>query len=320
MAQKSSTWATIAIIILLLIGLALLVSTAIIANNNIQKSIGNTVQSFSANTGPGANFSTPLTGTDANGNTISQVSCPAEKTINIIGAFYQVSDPYGSCNTLANNNNKVSAINAMCGVMGTGSVVPVPIGTCSTSGDCYDPNIFECINNTCQLQQMCSTDADCNFGSGVYTCQGATGGNKNGYCVDKNVCLGLSYSGQGELQTPLINTYNNNSVCDPTNATTMCAIRDASAYIATKCNGQNVCNLTIADFGPTPCSGITATPCNFNTSQSSFEDFTSDRNSLYCQLPFNYGWSGQPPQNSTGSPGNASVNLGYTVHGIYTCI
>jgi hypothetical protein len=205
----------------------------------------------------------------------------------------------------------------MCGANGNINPQPIPASgsSCSTDNDCFDPNIFQCLNGHCQLRP-CSSDSDCqesNNPTGSYKCIGPSG---SSYCLDTNVCLGITYSASGQSFTP---TGLVNPVCTPNNQTTMCALRDASAYVANKCDGQNSCNITIEDFGPYPCS-FQPVGCNLDTSDTSVQDFTSARNTTYCQLPFSYGYPGGVPSNSSGqsSPGNA--NIGYTVHGIYTCV
>lgn len=308
-------WVILIIGLLLFLFLMLFGGSAYFVDQNLKSSVINRYIPFSASMGPGGKDSY-VTMTNGNGQQTSQLTCPSGYKINIVGAFHQVFDPNEQC-TPSFSNKISNALSATCGATGDkqNDPQPVPIGVCSSDSDCYDPNIFECVNSKCQLKtNACNSDSDCGS-DGVHKCI-------KGMCIDKNVCLGITYDGKGELNTPSSITGNTNPICDPTNTSTRCAIRDASAFVADKCDGQNSCSIKISDFGPLPCSGFEVTSCNIDPSSTNQQDFTPDRQSSYCQLPMGYGVSGGIPsgasQNGTSAP--ATVNLGYQVHGFYTCV
>lgn len=317
-------WSILIICILFIIIIVFGALTLYKSNQNIEYSQLKVIYPFSATTDYTGNLDVPLTGTDINGNTINQIQCPAGYNVNILGAFIQVNDPYNECSVIADNvvNN---TIKVTCGTNSINwnseqpnpNANPAP-GTCSTAEDCYDPTIFDCVNNKCQLKKHCGTDEDCfeqTNKSGSYACVGSTGFHGNGYCVEKNVCLGVTYSGP----IPVATTGLVNPICTPSNKTTQCAIRDASAYLAKKCNGINSCQASFTDFGPLPCQ-IQPEGCGLTfPSETNINDYSNERNNSYCQLPFSYGVSGVEPQyGSSGAP--PSVNIGYSVHGIFNCV
>jgi hypothetical protein len=166
---------------------------------------------------------------------------------------------------------------------------------------------------------------------GSFACIDTSGGNAcnssttQAVCIDKNMCYGITYNGSDSSGvTPFpTTTIGGNQVCAP-GGTGQCAIRDASAYIASKCDGQQTCALSTADCGPLPCSNIPVDNCNFDLSSplSGEADFTGERvDRGFCSLPFAYGYPGGPAlgiQQFNNTP--ASVSLGYQIHGLYTCI
>jgi hypothetical protein len=308
-------WIIVVIVFLMILFLIIFSGSAYMVDQNIKSSVTNRFIPFSASMGPEAE-DVYITMTNENGDKTSQLQCPAGYNINIVGAFSQVFDPNNECTT-SSSNSISQALSATCGATGNPQKdpQPVPISSCASDGDCYNPNIFQCVNSKCQLREnACQADSDCG-GSGVYKCL-------NGLCIDKNICLGITYDGKDELQSPLTLTGNSNPICDPSNKNTRCAVRDASAYVAQKCDGQNQCQLKISDFGPLPCSGFNLTSCGFSSSQTNQQDYTSNRDTSYCQLPLGYGASGGIPEGSSanGQSFPATVNLGYQVHGFYTCI
>ena len=311
-------WSVI-VMILLLVGTALFLGFGIYyANKNLQRSQMRRLIPFSATMGPDANPNVPLTGKNADGQTVNQISCPAGYHVNIVGAFFQVFDPYGEC-TNPQDNLVSSAITATCGATGSpAGPGPVEAGFCQSDGDCFDPNIFTCNSKgKCELRKFCKTDSDCESGSsasGVYKCV-------SGYCVDKNVCLGITYDGSDKLTNASKLTGLTNPICQPSNTQSKCAIRDASAYLASKCDGHQGCVVEVEDFGPYPCSGFEPVPVAVDTSSTAIQDFTAARTSPYSQLPFSYGFPGGVPSNSKGgqsSPG--SISLGYYTHGVFQCV
>jgi hypothetical protein len=111
------------------------------------------------------------------------------------------------------------------------------------------------------------------------------------------------YSGQFCAIYPLCSNVNKNvennvvnSVCDPITDTNICRPRDASAYLADKCDGKTTCQITFNPEDVT--SGFGTRPCNGSVSISSAN---------YTMLP-----------NMPAGGGNYSQ--GYYVHGIYSCV
>jgi hypothetical protein len=167
----------------------------------------------------------PITTTSTINGSNSQISCPVGYNVNIIGATFQVFDPYGEC------YSKPSSV----------------------------------------IQKECASS---NSSSG-----------------SDPVCANLNTSFQ-------------NTTCVATNTTNQCIPRDASAYLSSVCNGQQICNVNIdnSSFGPYPCRLQPLTLCSSNGP-------TND--SGYCALPYL----------STSQSGSTNTfSQGYYVHGIYTCV
>ena len=184
---------------------------------------------------------------DATGN--PQIQCPAGSSINIVGAFFNVFDPYNTC------------------VADLADVSPLMTGYCS--GTAPNPNV-------------CSTGMP-------------------------------------------------NTTCTPSNASTRCAIRDASALLSSVCNGQQTCEPEInpSTFGDYPCTGGTVAgiaPQACISVAGGLAAWTGPpsgtRTSPYCSLPYVPGFPGGLPQgaSSSGTSDPQSFNLGYTIHGFYTCV
>ena len=108
-------------------------------------------------------------------------------------------------------------------------------------------------------------------------------------------------------------TYNN-TICQP-GSQFGCVPRNASAWLADACNGQQTCDIaaTVAHFGPYPCE---ITPPNVDCTNTSNRDTANP----YCELPYIAGWEANQPPSGSSTPNSASQSLGYQVHGIYTCV
>jgi hypothetical protein len=128
-------------------------------------------------------------------------------------------------------------------------------------------------------------------------------------CTDPNVCPGQQGSGP-------------NGMCTPTNMSAQCAIRDASASVGAKCNGRQSCpDLTMADFGDYPCAGIAPTQCINSFTSTGQPVWSQTTRSGYCALPYIPGNPGGVPVGaSTQNSNPANANVGYIMHGIYTCV
>jgi hypothetical protein len=268
---------------------------------NQSLAISQTLLPFSSTIDPTTGSLKPLV--NASGN--PQISCPDGFSVNIVGAFFDIYDPFGEC-----TSSPSPMISSLCNPS-------VSYGSCQTDADCpyfsssSGPNAMSCVpgtggTNVCSLvPQTPST-----------TCPSPlnlTQIGSNYYCIPTDVC------GPG-VPNPTC------SASSPLASTNRCAARDASATIAKVCDGQQSCLPTLANFGDMPCLGLPSPSTAASACISGYDSFgnpqwTSTPRQGYCSLPYLPGWSGGPPVGSTsGTPSPASSNLGYTVHGIYSCI
>jgi hypothetical protein len=312
------------------------------AYHNKKKSDASMLYPFSATVGPDGQATSFSTINPNTGATVNQITCPTGTSVNIIGAISQVSDPFGMCLAGPGQTNpqlQGSALASTCGLTGT-NTIPTPVQTsiaCSPSSTC--PPGMNCVGGRCQLQvfdcngkgsKLCSTNSVCSQynASGSYQCVDVeTGGvctqdTSKGMCIETNICFSSSYSGQPPLvlDSNVMNP-NGNWMCAPGGGG-LCAVRDISAYVAAQCDGQQTCNPSIESLGPYPCA-LTPIDCNFNLSTP--EDYSSGRvasNNGYCALPFAYGNGPNVAIGGTTLPNSVTptATLGYTYHGIYTCV
>lgn len=274
----NSALVIIVIIILVILILSLGGLNYFLLKKNNEAAIQQTLKPFTAKIDP-------TTGQISKGGFTGQLSCPAGTTIQIVSAFYDIDDPYGTCSSSINNVNPLVAF--MCNPTVTGP------GTCSKDSDC--PSGTGCDSGKCKLQSHPS-----NYGSCPKNAPLTKLSDGNYYCINSNVC------GAG---VP-------NPICQP-KGSGQCAVRDASASVAQKCNGKSTCDdLSVSDFGRTPCN-FAASPCWSQITESG-PQWISDRTG-YCGLPYGPGWGGGAPDYGNNSD-SASGNLGYTMHGIYNCI
>ena len=257
--------------------------------------------------------------------TIPQIQCPVGYKINIVGAFLDVFDPYGECSNTPDNilqltcgdpSDKTNASGCSddlaCGAgmhCYTGKCIPK---TCSANSDCGGASASGTVN-ICEdgFGTSCNTDSDCKSTSGQLKCikgtclidpgTSACMACVNGYCASEPLCQGV--------------TNGLNSVCSPSKGDThICRPRDATAYLAAHCDGKQIClgdasdkwdpNVQGGVFGPLPChiaarSGMTE----------------------YAALPAITGWGGGAPPNTADKKSEpVTFNLGYYVHGIFSCV
>lgn len=287
----------VVMVILLVVAGVILVISFILANGNKKIAAQNVVIPFSAyvNSGDGT-----VDLTDSEGN--PQIQCPAGFNVNIIGAYSDVIDPYGECST------PTDVFMRSCG-LATGT------STSTCSDDPTSPNPcpsgLKCVSGKCQVNS-CSTNQGCvsvSGKSGATAC--ATGVT---IAADATPCMSCGTNGNCQI-LPLCNNIDDkghNKTCvDPANS---CARRDASAYLASVCDGQNSCLGVKFSIATGPGTGYTPPfgplPCKINLTDPA-----------YGTLPIIPGWSGGTPPGGDQSidPGN-SYSQGYWVHGIYTCV
>jgi hypothetical protein len=282
--------------------------------SNSNANLNNVLIPFSATIQPGDN--TVFLKNSA-GN--PQIDCSnVGGKINIVGAWTETIDPYGTC-----TGTSADVLNLSCGIKGA----KVP---CKQDADCGAGMSCAggiCVPSICNLDNPGGnngkfTSSNCACG-GTYcpiqpgtvcdpnnanSCNDPTGsivqclplGSSSSYTCQVNAgqnCMAPDpYTGQFCASYPLCSNVDKsntksvvNTVCNPSSPAN-CRPRDSSAYLAAKCDGKSACALL---FDPNdPLSGFGPKPCDTrNTSQ----------------LPITPGQSGNYSQ-------------GYYVHGLYTCI
>lgn len=269
----------IVILVIIVLGLGGLNYFLVTKNNEV--AVQQTLKPFSARIDP-------TTGNISKGGFSGQLSCPSGTSIQIVSAFYDIDDPYAVCSSNISNVNPLVAFICNPSVSGP--------GTCSKNSDC--PTGTSCQSGKCKLQSQPSNYTGCPKNAPLIKLSDGLG--EAYYCINSNVC------GAG---VP-------NPICQP-KGTGSCAIRDASASVAQKCNGRTECDdLSVKDFGKTPCN-FAPSPC-FSKVTSDGPQWITDRTG-YCGLPYGPGWGGGAPDYGSNSDAG-SGNLGYTMHGIYSCI
>lgn len=315
-------WISITTVTLCVAIVVVSVAIFFIERSNINLNQKNIIYPFSASIKPGQTNVQLL-----NSLGTSQIDCSSVGgKINIIGAWSEVIDPYGTC-----TGTSAGALNLTCGLKGPklackadsdcgpgmscagGICVPA---TCPVKNDgsmTFDSNSCSCGGNYCPVQpgKPCTTVKDCNDTGTLMYCDTSTG---TGTCAVNpgQTCMAPDpFSGQYCALYPLCSNMKlsskpgnlENSVCGPDNKNINggigCRPRDASAYLAGLCDGQSTCNLT---FDPTQqLSGFGTIPCDMSVTPP-----PPGGGGLYNDLPMIPGQGG-------------NYNQGYYVHGIYTC-
>ncbi len=318
-----AVWGIIAIIALTIILIIFIVLNALTTRNNQTLSKAQIITPFSASIDPTTGNASAFTKPDGS----PQIICPIGTKVNIIAAFFDIFDPYGECGMKAEDANPLYSF--MCAPSIENSKK-----SCTSDSDCPfyvenlgagQANAMMCnSNNSCQLRQQPVGTRTCAYsGLTPHTILGASGSNI--YCVDTNMCgnnIDLSIANQS-AGVP-------NPYCTPKNANARCAMRDASASVGSKCDGKQDCaTLSMEDFGDFPCSGLQPRQCiinydgngnpNWKPAVGDFKSLVGVRND-YCGLPYLAGYGGGVPPNGSGSSVSQNSNLGYTMHGIYTCV
>lgn len=196
----------------------------------------------------------------------------------------------------------------MCvpGIMGTTS--------CKSDTDCPDSSRFTCDQNA----------GKCTLKENPATCTPKNGQNL-GWIMNKKYCVDIDICGS-DIEGNVNGVGVPNPVCSPVTSTAQCAMRDASATVAAKCDGRQACkDLSMEDFGDFPCSfPPPSSSCITGYDANGIPNWVVDNKGLradYCGLPYIPGYAGGVPANSsTNNSDSPNSNLGYTMHGIYTCI
>jgi hypothetical protein len=320
--METGTIILIAILVIAII--VMIIVTYVYQTSNTSANVNNILYPFSATIQPG-NTSVYLN----NSLGTSQIDCskygPNAK-INIVAAWSETVDPYGTCST-----SNISALNLSCGL-----VDPHQKVSCKTDSDCgpgmtciggickpstcplttagstngiFDSSKCNCSGTYCFIQPgtVCTTNTDCKDANATLMhCKNPTGGAGKGVCTvnDGQSCFAPDpFTGEFCAVYPLCsNAVKNitagvtNTICNAKNTDTqsICRPRDASAYLAAKCDGKNTCLL---QYDPENINaGFGTRPCDFRITDSKYND-----------LP-----------NTPGSGGNFS--RGMLVHGLYSCI
>lgn len=276
---------------------------------------------------PGGTPDTPFTTNDANGKVIPQIQCPAGTKINIVGAFFDIFDPYAECSTTPDQVNPYFAFQCIPNYSGR-TPGGTAVAACNTDKDCSQYGAsgqYRCGGNgTCVLAPQ-TPDSK----TKVVTCpvwNSPSGGriklvpitwsDGNQYCVDPNMC-GANIDAALKYHTTGVP----NPMCNPVTTPAQCAMRDASATVAAKCNGKQSCgDLSMEDFGDYPCAGVKPQQCIIGLNPDGSPKWYGGRQSGYCSLPFLQGYKGGVPSDGTGAGDPANYNLGYTMHGLFTCV
>ena len=279
--------------------------------SNSNANLNNVLFPFSAAIKPGDNsvYLKNAAGT-------SQIDCSSVGgKVNIVGAWVETIDPFGSC-----TGTSASVLNLSCGLRGEkvpckqdadcGSGMSCTGGVCMPSS-CpltdnkgnFDPTKCSCGGSYCKIMPGTTCDpSDSNSckdptGSMMYcdpsskTCQvnpGQTCSAPDPYtgqfCASYPLCSNVVVPQSGTPKNVV------NKVCNPANTSANCRPRDASAYLAAKCDGLDTCSVLFdpsdrnSGFGPMPCDTL-------DTSQ----------------LPI--------------TPGQGTnFSQGFYIHGLYTCI
>lgn len=307
-------WGIIVIVCLVIILTGLMIFNIKTVKNNQGLSKNQIMIPFAANYDPTQPQGAPGSFVNS-GNNEPQIQCPTGTRVNIIAAFYDIFDPYGECSPTPDPllgficNPAIQSPNACTDDSGC----PGYIKGAQNPFICAKPDPSSA-SGFCQLRNM---------GQG-FICPGNLKlapikdgrGNLGYYCVNPDVC---------GTNIDVVKNSNASGVPNPicnANNTTRCAIRDASATVADFCNGRQDCkDLRPENFGDRPCTGLSPQQCIDPSSTGDNVQWVNGATRTgYCALPFLKGYQGGVPDRSTGSANAANFNMGYTMHGIYTCV
>ncbi len=128
------------VIITLIVGIAIIsVATYSVQTKNDEMQSSNILYPFKASAKPGESSISLLNSTGD-----PQIRCPAGSSVNIVGAWAEVMDPYGQCSPQSSN-----LLNASCGIP-----TKTPI-SCTTNTACGDGMTCEggiCVPSKCPIK------------------------------------------------------------------------------------------------------------------------------------------------------------------------
>lgn len=304
------TWAIILSVVLVVVIAVLAGLNVYLYQENKTANQSNILYPFSSAISPGGTTA-PLTNSTGN----PQIDCSAVGgKINIVGAIVETIDPFGTC-----SGSSAPSLNLSCGLPSTSKIACNQDSDCGPGMSClgqvcapsscpltdangnFDPTKCSCGGSYCPVRpgKTCQSNSDCKDPSGaLMTCS-------NNICTVNpgQTCMAPDQYGFGKCSIyPLCSNVTPdktsvvNDVCAYNNNQNMCRPRDASAYLASLCDGQTTCPVT---FDPSDASsGFGPSPCGF---------FPGVNNVEYSILPIVPGQGG-------------SYNQGFYVHGLYTCV
>ena len=243
----------------------------------------------------------------------SQIKCPSGQKINIIGAFYDVYDPYLQCTPNPDQTMLQTCAIEMSDPNNSGKYIPI-IGS-------------KCVEEKIPPTAMVQCNVQHSDGTGIWD---YIEPDENGDCNIPN-------NGNQQADVSILETSNGRKVCAYTfcrnidkngenltcgsniSGNTKCYPQDATAFLSEKCNGQEVCTVTVNsdNFGPVPCF-------NNNTpiqSEDCSQTYLTSPIGTYCSLPISTGNFTPGMSINSQDPFRklTSRNIGYKAHGIYSC-
>jgi hypothetical protein len=288
---SSAAWTAIVAVVLIVIVVVMVVFHVMTIRKNYTIASQQAMFPFSSTVDPVTGQLKDFTRPDGT----PQIRCPAGSVVNVIGAFADVFDPYQTCRGTLTSPGVSPLLRFQCDPSVSG-------GTCSGSdvSTCPSTGNYSCQNGKCKLQQ---TSAGNTYFRDPKSPTGSTL-----YLVDRDECGYLP--GVGDSQSPVTALPFPNSTC----SSDECATRDASANLAHLCDGKQSCLPTLISFGDLPCLGSPPQPCL--TSSGAWVGGQRPSSGYYCALP--YASAGAASGGASSDP--QTYNIGYTYHGLYTCV
>ncbi len=254
--MSANVWLGVGIVVLIFVLVGLSIGIGILSFKNIKTFNDQLIYPFVGYLGAGKVLSRH--------DGTNQITCPVGKQVRILGAYFDVYDPYLECASSPDQTASTAFVKNCQDIVSNN---PGFTFSCTSAQGCT------CNSNGCVVGQ----------GQPKAACECAHTDPSKGF----QNCACSNYQGT--------NQYN-------------CKGRDASAYLAKVCNGQNSCSVSLdtngtdeqltSQFGPYP--------CNLSPIQS------SDAQG-YSMLPMvrgNDGLYGDKP---------SAMKQGYYVHGLFTC-